>query len=292
MLMNLRKYYRPRSLEAAVQLLSANPARCLVLAGGTYLVPSGRRDVEELVDISALKLKVMKQDAAVIRIGATVALETIIDNPRMRKFAGGIMRDACRANSASRMIRNQRTLGGEICSPLIFSDVAPVLSVLDSRVKFVNFSMEEKELPIAEFWVNLDRHRSKKEPQGYFSGLITEVSIPLLPKTSSAAFERIAQIPSQPSLLSAAAVIHWGEGGVCSEARVALGSYRGRADRLAAVEDALKGKALTRESIEAACGTNWTSLSPVSDNRASEAYRSAAAPSLVRRTLERCLKGK
>lgn len=291
MLINLKKYYRPRSVEAAIRLLSANPGRCRVLAGGAHLLTRSDRDIEEVVDISALKLRAMKQEESVIRLGATVTLQLMMDNPRLRKFAGGILIQACRRTSVSRMIRNQHTLGGEICVPQNHSDLAVVLLALDARVKFINFSMEEKEMSVSEFWSMLAKPRSRKDPAFVLPGLLLEILIPRR-KQSAAAFEAIAQIASQPSLISAGAVIDFAEDHTCATARVALGAFADKAIRLAHIESQLQGKPLTRELIDFASSRGWDELQPISDARASSGYRRTVAPRLVRRVLSQCLKGK
>ncbi len=291
MLLNLRKYYRPRSVEAAVRLLEANPERCFVLAGGTHLVSSNRRDIEEVVDLSALRLKNMKQEATVIRWGAMVSLQLLHENPRLKRFAGGIVPAACMSTTVSLMQRNQKTLGGEICADPPNPDLAAVLLALEARIKLISFSMEEKELPIAEFWAKPPRTRAKKSATPSVPGLLVEVIVPRLSKRAAGAFERIAQIPSQPSLLSGAAVVEFNDDKTCSTVRLGLGSYSASACRLPKVESELKGKELTPEAIEKASLVGWGDLKPVSNNQVSADYRRAVAPALVRRLLMRCLKG-
>jgi CO/xanthine dehydrogenase FAD-binding subunit len=291
MLLNLRKYYRPRSIEAAVRLLSANPSRCRILAGGTYLLSRPDEHTEEVVDLAALNLHLMKQEESVIRIGATVTLQLMIDNPRLKKFAGGILVQACRRSSVSEMIRNQRTIGGEICGANQ-SDLCAVLLALEAQVRLVNDSMQEKELPLSEFWTLPTKPRTKKEPTLPFSGLVKEVLIPRGPRLMVAAFESISQIESQPSLISAAAVTEFDENRNCTSAHVVLGNFAERPLRLPSIESYLKSKPLTPELIESASLLGWDELRPISDVRASADYRRTVAPVLVRRVLNQCGKGK
>lgn len=292
MLLNLRKYYRPRSLEAALRLLSANPARCFVLAGGTHLVPAARRDVEEVVDLSALKLRTMKQEPVVIRIGSMVTLQMVADNPRLKKFAGGMMSRACRSASVSRMIRNQRTIGGEIIGGFQRSDLAAVLLALEAGVKFVSLSMEGKEMPLAEFWSLLTRQRGKRPADPPVPGVLLEILIPRPSKFFLAGFERIAQIESQPTLMCVAAAVQCNDDQVCVEARIATSSLAPIPQRLSHVESFLKGKAFTTEAIESASALGAGDLHPFSDQRVSAQYRQTVLPALLRRALTQCLKGK
>ena len=289
MLLNLRKYYRPRSIEAVIRLLSANPGRCAVLAGGTHLLAVPRQDVEEVVDISSLKLKSVKQENGNIRIGATTTLQSILNSPRLRKVAGGIVEEACRRSSVSRMIRNQRTLGGEICGNWKRSDLGPVLLALRARVKLVNFSMEEKEFPISDFWSMLAPRPGKRGLGQGVPGLVLEIVIPTPVPTSSAAFGHVAQIESQPSLISGAAILEFGDDNQCHEARVAVSCFTDSPCRLPQLEANLQGKMLTRELIASSCSIGWEDFRPITDSRATANYRRVVAPVLVRRLLDRCL---
>ncbi|MGB7623611.1 MAG: FAD binding domain-containing protein [Terriglobia bacterium] len=291
MLPNLRKYYRPRSIEATLRLLSANPVRCAVLAGGTHLLASSRRDVEDVVDISALKLKMVKRKNGDVCIGATATLQSILENPRLRKFADGILVEACHRNSVSRMIRNQRTMGGEICANWKRSDLAAVLLALNARVKLMNFSLEEKEMLISDFW-SMPAFRAGKKGSGLvFPGLLLELILPTPAPPFAAAFEHVEQIESQPSFVSSAAVLEFGENRQCGEARVALSSFADAPCRLPRLESFLKGKTLTPESVESAAALGFGEIRPLVDSRASGMYRQAVAPVLIRRLLGRCLKG-
>lgn len=290
MLVNLRKYYRPRSIEAAVRLLSANPERCVVLAGGTHLLAASRRDIEEVVDISSLKLRMVKRENGVVHIGAMTTLQSILENPGLAKFAGGILVEACRRNGVSRMIRNQRTVGGEACANWKRGDLAVVLLALNARVKLMTLSLEEKEMSISEFWALPSLRNGGKGSHMSLPGLLVEIEASAPAPSCTAAFEHFEQIESQPSLVSAAAVLAFDGNHQCTEARVALGAYADMPCRLSRLETYLQGKVLEPEVIESASSIGWDELRPVNDARASGSYRQSVAPVLIRRLLRRCLK--
>jgi CO/xanthine dehydrogenase FAD-binding subunit len=290
MLLNLRKYYRPRSIEAAVRLLSANPERCVVLAGGTHLLATSRRDIEEVVDISSLKLRMVKREKEAVHIGAMATLQSILENPRLAKFAGGILVGACRRNSVSRMIRNQRTVGGEVCANWKHSDLAAVLLALDARVKLMTLSLEEKEMSISDFW-SMPAFRSGRKGSGLvLPGLLLEIVVSTPAPSCAAAFEHIEQIESQPSLVSGAAVLAFDENHQCTEARVAFGSFTDMPCRLSRLESYLQGKVLTPEVIASASSIGWGELRPMNDAQVSGDYRQTIAPVLIRRLISRCSK--
>jgi CO/xanthine dehydrogenase FAD-binding subunit len=120
-------------------------------------------------------------------------------------------------------------------------------------------------------------------------GLLLEIVVSA-PPSSCGAFEHIEQIESQPSLVSAAAVLAFDGNHQCTEARVALGSFADMPCRVPQLESYLQGKVLTPEVIESAGSTGWDRLRPLTDAQASGGYRQSIAPVLIRRLLRRCSK--
>lgn len=289
MLLNLKKYYRPRSLEGALQLLNADPTGCFILAGGTYLNASAPQEVEEVVDISRLKLNAIQQSELMIHIGATVTIQSILDDSKLGKFANGILTRACRSNSISRMIRNQRTVGGELIAGARYSDLAAVLLALEARVKFMQLNMEEGRKPVAALWATHGNEVVQRRAAPL--GLILEIILPKPARTFSCAFERIAQIESQPSMISAAACVEFSEGNVCAGVRVALGAFAETPERWRSLEAQLQGQPLTSELIESVCKASTLDVQPMGDSRATPDYRRRVTPRLVQRVLHQCLGG-
>jgi xanthine dehydrogenase YagS FAD-binding subunit len=109
-------YVRPRSLSEAASLLSEPGARAL--AGGTDLLGCLRdgifsaTTVVSLSDLAELK-GVREQPDGGLAIGALTTLAEIAAHPRIRRDYGALA-DAA-ASAASPQLRNQGTLGGNLC---------------------------------------------------------------------------------------------------------------------------------------------------------------------------------
>ncbi|MCW5760081.1 MAG: xanthine dehydrogenase small subunit, partial [Phenylobacterium sp.] len=73
------------------------------------------------------------------------------------------------------------------------------------------------------------------------------------------------------------------EGGRVTDARIAFGGMAATPKRAAACEAALAGRPWTRETVEAAVAALAGDFAPITDMRASAAYRLEAARNLVRR---------
>ena len=77
------------------------------------------------------------------------------------------------------------------------------------------------------------------------------------------------------------------EGGLCQEARIALGAVAPTPVRVSRAEAILAGRALTEAAIEEAAERAMEAALPISDVRGSAEYRRALAKVLTRRSLKR-----
>jgi len=109
-------YVRPKSLQAAITHLSDEGA--VVHAGGTDLLGCLREHifaVKKVVSISAVKeLHGISEGAdGTLRIGALTTIRTVAEHPLVRKRFSGLAQAA--SEVASPQLRNQGTIGGNIC---------------------------------------------------------------------------------------------------------------------------------------------------------------------------------
>ncbi len=108
-------YIRAKSLEDAVAHLSGDGAR--IHAGGTDLLGCMRDNVfslKSVVSISGLNdLKGIRETTEGLRIGALVTLTEIAENPVVNQRYPALAQGA--AAAASPQLRNQGTLGGNLC---------------------------------------------------------------------------------------------------------------------------------------------------------------------------------
>jgi len=109
-------YVQPNSLQAAITHLS-DPA-AVVHAGGTDLLGCLREHifaVKKVVSISALKELhgITESVDGGLRIGALTTLRAVAEDPLVRRRFSGLAQAA--AEVASPQLRNQGTIGGNIC---------------------------------------------------------------------------------------------------------------------------------------------------------------------------------
>jgi len=86
-----------------------------------------------------------------------------------------------------------------------------------------------------------------------------------------------------------------GVDGVCAEARIALGAVAPTPIRATKAEKTLAGRKIDEEVVELAASTASTEASPITDIRASEAYRRAMVRVLagraIKRAYDKCVAG-
>ncbi len=111
------EYASPETQEQAVSLLGTAWGNSEVLAGGTDLLALMKDDVvhpKRLVNIKEIKdLRGVISDAQGLRIGALTTLGELADDARVQKNYPALA-DALH-EAASPQIRNQATLGGNLC---------------------------------------------------------------------------------------------------------------------------------------------------------------------------------
>ncbi len=110
-MLNLREIHKPVTIQDAVRLLQ-EPGT-VALAGGTELIAGQRRDVCAVVDMSALGLSYIRENAGAIAIGAMTTLTELNDSPILRALANGVIAQAAHRSAAS-VLRNQSTVAGTL----------------------------------------------------------------------------------------------------------------------------------------------------------------------------------
>jgi 4-hydroxybenzoyl-CoA reductase subunit beta len=111
------EYHRPRELGEALELLRAHAGDAMPIAGGTDLVPNMKHRLFTPDHLVALKgipeLHGIEVRDGELTIGAAETLTSLATNPLIRRHLPSLAKAA--AAIAHPMIRNQGTLGGNLC---------------------------------------------------------------------------------------------------------------------------------------------------------------------------------
>ena len=182
-------------------------------------------------------------------------------------------------------VRNSGTIGGNIANGSPIGDMAPALMVLGATVE-LRKGKATRSLPLEDYFIAYGKQN--RQP-GEF---IESVSIPgAMPsgqaetKQSRPRFYKISKRFDQDiSAVLGCFNLHIESGAVAS-ARIAFGGMAGIPKRAKAVEAALLGKPWTLATVEAALPAFEADFQPISDARASAAYRLQVAKNLLIRYL-------
>jgi aerobic-type carbon monoxide dehydrogenase small subunit (CoxS/CutS family)/CO/xanthine dehydrogenase FAD-binding subunit len=268
----IRSYHRPAELAEALDLVRRG---VVPVAGGTRVLASDA-EVPNVLDLTALPLRGISVDDGDLRLGALTTMQEIIDSPAAHTATRGLLPAACRAQSASRMIRGMATVGGESVHGAHDSEVVAALLALNA-VFDVQTAEETVESPALRFL---------RDPRMDLAagGLVTALSIGGRP--NGAALERLAVVPSAPSIVSVAVALAFA-GDKCSRARIVLTGLDSRPARILEAEARLEGT-MGENGDRRRCLEQIAARAVFrEDAHASASYRRDAAVVLAGRAIDR-----
>jgi xanthine dehydrogenase small subunit len=267
------RFWAPVSLDAFAELRAAHPRAC-VLAGSTDVGLWVTKQLRELGDViyigNIAELKRIERDAATLRIGAAVSLEDAFaalstDHPELAELW---KRFACLP------IRNAGTLGGNIANGSPIGDSMPALIALDASL-MLRRANETRTSPLDAFY--LDYQKTTLEPGEFVAGLTVPRASPNLRFRTYKVSKRYDQ---DISAVCAAFAIELASGRIVS-ARAAYGGMAATPQRARHAEAALTGAEWDDGTAQRAMDALAADYTPLSDMRASSAYRMKVARNLL-----------
>ncbi|NDV02166.1 xanthine dehydrogenase small subunit [Pseudoroseicyclus tamaricis] len=263
----------PESADALAALYAAHPEATLV-AGATDVglwVTKDLRDIAPIIFLNrCADLKGVDVSGGRIRVGAMETMETLL--PLFAKHFPSYA--AMLRRFASVQIRSAATIGGSLANASPIGDNAPPLIALGATLH-LRAGDDRREIPLEEFFLDYGK-QDRREAE-----FVEAVSFP----AEAPAF-RVWKISkrfdSDISAVLGAFNIEVTDGAV-SSARVAFGGMAGIPKRASGFEQALLGQPLTEEAMTAALPALDADFSPLTDMRATAAYRSEAARGLALR---------
>lgn len=275
-------YFEPSTLDEAFDLLARYGEDAHMLAGGTALVllmrlglvlPSyviGLRRIEGLRGIGISK------DGG-LEIGALVTHAEIERSALVQRFFAPLAETF--GQVATVRIRNQGTVGGNLVHADPASDPPPMLIALDAEIVIARHGAT-RALPAADFFRNF--FEVALEP----GEIVTSIRIP--PPATGTLGLYVKFLPASKddfATVSVAATLRLGSNGDCEDVRLALGAVATTPLRARRAEEALRGKRITREAIDAAASIVAQEVDPLDDARGSAAYKREMASVWTRRAL-------
>jgi xanthine dehydrogenase small subunit len=270
-----RRWLAPRSLDQLAQAFVEHPDATIV-AGATDVglwITKLRRPLKVLIDIGQVaELKAIETVEGGIRIGAGVRyVDAMATLGGLYPELGAMMR-----RLGSTQVRNSGTIGGNIANGSPIGDMPPALIAAGAAL-VLNQGSARRELPLEAFF--LDYGKQDRKP-----GEFVEAVIVPTPKQDLIfkVFKLSKRFDQDISAVCGAFALTL-QDGVVASARIAFGGMAGTPKRASACEAALVGQPWSEATIEAAIAAIDTDYTPLSDMRASAAYRSLAARNMLRK---------
>jgi len=256
------EYHRPKTIEAALELLARPEPRTLPLGGGTVLNrPSP--DPVAVVDLQALGLDRLQQTGNLLTIGAAVTLSALSAQPGLQPALVKAIQLELNHN-----LRQVATVGGSLVSADGRSGFATVMLALDAELEVrahpTSGFPEREKISLGDLLPRRAEYLHRR--------LIVQVKFPLHVRL---AYEAVARTPADLPILCVA-LAQWPSG----RTRLAVGGF-GTAPSLALDGPEAGGAEIAAQ--EACRGSD--------DEWGSAEYRSAVAGKLARRCLENLAHG-
>jgi carbon-monoxide dehydrogenase medium subunit len=284
-MLNLKEYHRPKDLTEAVALLQRKQPRTVVLSGGTWLVGEAPRDVEAVVDIADLGLNRILVEGNLVRIGAAVTHQQLVESEQLRTSALRVISETAQAMSGLN-IRNRATIGGAIVTADAASPLVTALLACDAEVVIAGAKDKTKQADDpSDFWKVLPlagflAYRRQILDEGT---LITEVRMPLPSPDTRSHYARVARTPRDYPIVCAVAAFAMKDG-IAGHVRIAVGGVAATPIRLSRLEFGLEKKRLA-DWLDREIEAQMAPLDPPGDWLGSAEYRKEMACVLVRRAI-------
>ncbi|MFP4360219.1 MAG: xanthine dehydrogenase small subunit [Alphaproteobacteria bacterium] len=262
-------FMAPRSLATLAAHLEAHPD-ALVVAGATDAALQITKDLARYPHVVSLaevaELRAIEIADTHVEIGAAVTYTDLLPVAERcwPAFAAMLKR------LGSELIRNTATLGGNLGSASPIGDCLPVLLALDATL-VLRKGARTREVAAEDFF--LGYKTTVLEP----GELVERVRLPRLDDATKLHVEKISKRFDQDISAVLAAVCVRIEQGRIAAPRVAMGGMAAIPKRAPAAEAALAGAPLGDDAFAAAAAALALDYRPLTDLRATAAYRLEAA---------------
>jgi xanthine dehydrogenase small subunit len=271
-----RHFHAPRTLEELVELRASRPS-ALILAGSTDVGLWVTKQMRELNDIIYLghvdALKTISEDSGMLEIGAGVSLNDAYQ-ALCRHYPAQL--GEMWQRFASLPIRNAGTLGGNVANGSPIGDSMPWMIALGSEV-VLRGPAGRRVLALEAFYLDYMKKDLRADE------FVQAVRVPLPRAGVQFRTYKLAKRFDQDISAVCAAFAFTLDGGTVREARIAFGGMAATPRRAALAEAALNGKPWSEEQLAIAMDALAQDYQPLSDMRASSAYRMKTAQNLLRR---------
>jgi len=270
--------HSPRSLSELANLRDQLPDARLIAGGtdvGLWVTKQGR-DLGEVIQLGAVaELKTLKIGAERMEIGAGVTLTDVFAaltafEPQWAELA---------RRFASVPIKNAGTLGGNVANGSPIGDSMPALIALGCRV-VIQKKAATREMALEDFYVDLQK--TALQPGEFVRSLLLDAPKEPL-KRLFRSYKVAKRLDQDISAVASGFALHIDDEGLIRRARICYGGMAATPKRAESCEAALLGRPWNPETVRLGMAALHEDYTPLSDVRASSAYRLSVAANLLQR---------
>jgi len=276
------RYEAPKTLEAAVALLSGTKSEARVLAGGTDLLiqmRAGRVEPEILVDIKGIpELTSIVAENGGFRFGAAVTCMELAEHEAFARAWPGVTDGVNLIGSIQ--VKGRATVGGNLCNASPAADGVPAMIAAGAAVSIMgpNGRREARVEDIATGPGKTSLARGE---------ILTSFLLPRRAPHSGDAYLRFTpRTEMDIAVVGAGVNLTLDEKGVCSQARVCLGAVAARAMLVPEAAAALIGTKVDPTALKCLAAAASAACRPIDDKRGTKEFRIKVAGVMARRAAE------
>ncbi|HSD46049.1 MAG TPA: xanthine dehydrogenase family protein subunit M [Pyrinomonadaceae bacterium] len=266
----------PASLADALALIGNEPGVWKPFAGGTdlmVLLEAGRLPHRNYVNIWPLReLRGINVSDTHVTLGALTTYTEVQAHDVLRSEFPMLCQAASETGGLA--IQNRGTLGGNIVNASPAADSPPALLAYDAEIELVS-NRGARWLPYDHF------HLGYKQMDMRPDELLTRIRLPRTTAGLTHYYRKVgtrkAQAISKVCLAAAGRV----ENGVMNDVRIVLGSVAPIVLRCKQTEEAVRGNAVTDDTVNQARETLMREITPIDDVRSTASYRLRVAANLL-----------
>ena len=268
-------YATPTTLSELLRLRAAHP-QALIAAGTTDVglwVTKQHRRFGQIIDVTRVtELRRIERGAHSLSIGAAASLTEAFDalaesRPQLKPFFDRF---------AGLPVRESGTLGGNVANGSPIGDSMPLLIALGATLVLAS-TRGERTLPIEDFY--LAYRKTALAPDE----VLARIEVPQPTPHEWLRADKISKRFEDDISAVCLAVALQVEDGVIHSARIGAGGVAAVPARAMQTEAALAGQPCAEATFDAAASVLEAEFKPLSDMRASSAYRRAVLGNLLRR---------
>ncbi len=277
------QYLRPKSIEDALEMLSADE-ESKALAGGHSILPAMRLRLAQprtLVDIGRLPgLKGISESGSTLTIGALATHALIASSEAVRRHAPALA--SATAQVGDPQVRSWGTLGGNLAHADPASD-PPTVVVASEGVIHTRGPGGARSIAAGDFFSGLFTTALEH------GELITGIELPSAAAKKSA-YLKMAHPASRYALVGVCVILEM-TGDLCLRARVAVGGLTHRPTRCLGAEATLSGAIPAADTLEKAVAALNEDVGDelIGDHFAPSDYRRAMAGVYLKRAVRQAL---